>query len=185
MRTGDDGADKKMLRVPEDWPKYGGLVIKDLHMRYRPGLPLVLRGVNMTIQPKEKIGIVGRTGSGKSSIVQALFRIVESEWDGANSEAREGSRKEETFPNSVIEIDGVDIARIPLHTLRSKMSVIPQDPVLFSGNIRKNLDPFMEHDDNALWQVLGLVELEDFVRGLKISSIIVADSGELFKWSGN
>ena len=91
----------------------------------------------MTIHPKEKVGIVGRTGSGKSSIVQALFRIVESEWnggsegDGLNSEGREGCGKEETFPKSVIEIDGVDIARIPLHTLRSKMSVIPQDPVLF------------------------------------------------------
>ena len=187
VRSGDDGADEKMLKVPEDWPQYGGVVIKDLHMRYRPGLPLVLRGVNMTIHPKEKVGIVGRTGSGKSSIVQALFRIVESEWDGGsegdglNSEGREGSGKEETFPKSVIEIDGVDIARIPLHTLRSKMSVIPQDPVLFSGNIRNNLDPFMEHDDNALWQVLRLVELEGFVRGLKDQlNHHVADSGENF-----
>ena len=87
----------------------------------------------MTIRPKEKVGIVGRTGSGKSSIVQALFRIVESEWDGSDGsdESKGGESKDEgslSFPKSVIEIDGIDIARIPLHTLRSKMSGIPQDP---------------------------------------------------------
>jgi ABC-type multidrug transport system fused ATPase/permease subunit len=172
--------------IPGDWPQHGGVVMKDVRMRYRPGLPLVLRGVTMTIRPKEKVGIVGRTGSGKSSIVQALFRIVESEWDGSDGsdESKGGESKDEgslSFPKSVIEIDGIDIARIPLHTLRSKMSVIPQDPVLFSGNIRKNLDPFTEHDDAALWKVLGLVELESFVRGLTGQLCHhVADSGENF-----
>jgi ABC-type multidrug transport system fused ATPase/permease subunit len=184
VRRNDDG--KTPLTVSEDWPQHGGVVIKDLRMRYRPGLPLVLRGVTMTIRPQEKVGIVGRTGSGKSSIVQALFRIVESEWDGSdggdgNNEGKTKNELSPSFPKSVIEIDGVDIARIPLHTLRSKMSVIPQDPVLFSGDIRKNLDPFAQHDDAELWKVLGLVELEPFVRGLTGQLYHhVADSGENF-----
>ena len=95
--------------VAESWPERGEIKIKNLTMRYRPNLPLVLNGVNLHIRPREKIGVVGRTGSGKSSLIQALFRIVESE---------KGSK---------IVIDNVDVSKIPLKTLRSKLSIIPQD----------------------------------------------------------
>ena len=132
-------------KVAESWPERGEIKIKNLTMRYRPNLPLVLNGVNLHIRPREKIGVVGRTGSGKSSLIQALFRIVESE---------KGSK---------IVIDNVDVSKIPLKTLRSKLSIIPQDPVLFSGTIRRNLDPFGMFQDDELWSVLQMVELETCV----------------------
>ena len=132
-------------KVAESWPERGEIKIKNLTMRYRPNLPLVLNGVNLHIRPREKIGVVGRTGSGKSSLIQALFRIVESE---------KGSK---------IVIDNVDVSKIPLKTLRSKLSIIPQDPVLFSGTIRRNLDPFEMFQDDELWSVLQMVELETCV----------------------
>ncbi len=151
--------------LPAGWPLEGAVSIRGLRMRYRPGLPLVLRGVDLDVRPGERIGIVGRTGSGKSSLIQALLRIVESEWAS-------GSR---------ILIDGARIDRVPLRTLRGGMSVIPQDPVLFSGTVRRNLDPFGQHSDDALWRVLRLVEIEGFVRGLERGLLApVADSGENF-----
>lgn len=132
-------------KVAESWPEHGEIKIKNLTMRYRPNLPLVLNGVNLHIRSREKIGVVGRTGSGKSSLIQALFRIVESE---------KGSK---------IVIDSVDVSKLPLQTLRSKLSIIPQDPVLFSGTIRRNLDPFGMFQDDELWSVLQMVELETCV----------------------
>ena len=177
--------DKNKGPPPEDWPQHGEIVIKNLWMRYRPGLPFVLRGVNMKIRSKEKIGVCGRTGSGKSSLIQALFRIVESEWSETTDcvENRDPDKVEskDSLSRSIIEIDGVNIAHVPLQQLRSKMSIIPQDPVLFTGTIRKNLDPFEKYDDKSLWHVLKLVELESFVRGLpNLLNHPVADGGENF-----
>jgi len=139
---------KNYCEVPEEWPQNGGIVIKNAFMRYRPELPLVLKGLDLEIKPREKIGIVGRTGSGKSSLIIALFRIVNIE---------KGS----------IFVDGKDISTVSLHKLRSKLALIPQDPVLFSGTIRRNLDPFEEHDDDAVWEALRMVEMNAFVETLE------------------
>ncbi|CAH2352501.1 oligomycin resistance ATP-dependent permease Yor1p [[Candida] railenensis] len=128
------------------WPSKGELEFKNVSLRYRPLLPLVLKDLNFKVQPGEKVGICGRTGAGKSSILSALFRI---------SELDQGS----------IVLDGVDISKIGLHDLRANLSIIPQDPVLFSGTIRKNLDPFSDLEDEELWDALrraGVIEEEDF-----------------------
>ncbi len=118
----------------------GEIVFSNVHMRYRPGLPLVLKGISLHIRPGERIGIVGRTGAGKSSILSTLFRLVE-------------------VSGGSIAIDGVDIARIGLHDLRSRMAIIPQDPTLFRGTVRSNLDPFNEHTDLELWSALRQADL--------------------------
>lgn len=124
------------------WPEQGSISFINASLAYRPGLPLVLKKLNMDIQPQEKIGICGRTGAGKSSIMTALYRL---------SELQEGR----------IEIDGIDISTLGLNSLRSKLSIIPQDPVLFKGTVRKNLDPFGQSNEEELWSALtrsGLVE---------------------------
>ncbi|CAH6720013.1 oligomycin resistance ATP-dependent permease Yor1p [[Candida] jaroonii] len=124
------------------WPSEGSLVFKNVSLAYRPGLPLVLKNLNANIKGREKIGICGRTGAGKSSIMTALYRIAE-------------------LSEGKIEIDGVDISTLGLNELRSKLSIIPQDPVLFRGSLRKNLDPFGQNTDASLWDALrraGLIE---------------------------
>lgn len=126
----------------ELWPEDGSIRFVNVSLAYRPGLPLVLKNLNMDINPSEKIGICGRTGAGKSSIMTALYRLAE-------------------LDEGLIEIDGVDIGNLGLHHLRSKLSIIPQDPVLFRGTIRKNLDPFGENTDENLWNSMrraGLIE---------------------------
>lgn len=127
---------------PQSWPENGSIRFENVSLSYRPGLPLVLKGLNMDIGATEKIGICGRTGAGKSSIMTALYRLSE-------------------LDNGKVEIDGIDISKIGLYDLRSKLSIIPQDPVLFRGTIRKNLDPFGESSDEMLWDSLrraGLIE---------------------------
>jgi len=121
-------------RPREDWPNHGTIEIDHLHVRYNPSLPMVLKGISCTLPGKKKIGIVGRTGSGKSTLIQALFRVVEP------SSGR-------------IIIDGVDIAQIGLHDLRSQLSIIPQEPTLFQGTVRTNLDPLQQHSDSEIWEV--------------------------------
>ena len=111
---------------PKEWPAYGVVKFDQYKTRYREGLDLVLRGIDVEIMSGEKIGIVGRTGAGKSSLTLALFRIIE---------AAEGS----------IFIDGENIGLLGLGKLRSRLTIIPQDPVLFSGSMRMNLDPFNQY----------------------------------------
>ncbi|XP_074281279.1 ABC transporter C family member 3-like isoform X2 [Silene latifolia] len=124
------------FRPESDWPTRGSIQIQDLKVRYSADLPFVLKDITCTIPARVKLGIVGRTGSGKSTLIQALFRMVES-----------------TQGN--IFIDGLDICRMGLKDLRSKLSVIPQDPTLFQGTIRENLDPLLEHSESEIWEVVN------------------------------
>lgn len=125
----------------QGWPQYGQVKFDNYKVRYRPGLDLVLKGINCQIQRGEKIGIVGRTGAGKSSFTLALFRILEP---------AEGS----------IFIDDVDITHMGIGHLRSRLTIIPQDPVLFSGSLRSNIDPFDNESDENIWKVLELSHLK-------------------------
>jgi ABC-type multidrug transport system fused ATPase/permease subunit len=123
------------VEVDASWPEKGHIVFDNTQMRYRDGLPLVLKGLTMDVRGGERIGIVGRTGAGKSSIMSALFRLTE-------------------LSGGSIHIDGIDISTVGLHDLRSRLAIIPQDPALFKGTIRSNLDPFNEHTDLELWSAL-------------------------------
>jgi ATP-binding cassette, subfamily C (CFTR/MRP), member 1 len=122
------------------WPENGQVLFKDVVLRYREGLPAVLKRLNLDIEGGERIGIVGRTGAGKSSVMVALFRMVE-------------------LSGGYITIDGVDVSQIGLHDLRQALAIIPQDPVLFQGTIRSNLDPFGQYDDAHLWESLRRAHL--------------------------
>ena len=136
---------KPEAKVGEAWPSRGAVTFEALSARYRDDLPMVLRGVSLEVRAGEKLGIVGRTGSGKSTLANCLFRMME---------AAEGR----------VLIDGVDIASVPLETLRRRVKIIPQDPVLFTGTLRFNLDPHAEHPDAELWEALRETGLEDLVR---------------------
>ncbi|XP_074648822.1 multidrug resistance-associated protein 1-like isoform X2 [Tubulanus polymorphus] len=137
---------KPYRRTPDSWPEQGRVEFKDYSVRYRPGLDLVLKDVNAIVEPGEKVGIVGRTGAGKSSLTLGLFRIIE---------AAGGS----------IIIDGQTISRLGLHDLRNGLTIIPQEPVLFSGSLRSNLDPFDRYGDDQLWKALEMSHLRSFVKG--------------------
>ncbi|XP_030369087.1 multidrug resistance-associated protein 1-like isoform X1 [Scaptodrosophila lebanonensis] len=137
---------EKDKSMSKNWPEEGCVSFENLKVRYREGLDLVLHGVTFHVGGGEKIGIVGRTGSGKSSLMLSMFRIIEA------SEGR-------------ILIDGTDIASLGLHMLRSRLSIIPQDPVLFSGSLRINLDPFGVKSDDEIWKALELSHLKSFVKG--------------------
>uniref|UniRef100_A0AAG5CQF6 Uncharacterized protein n=1 Tax=Anopheles atroparvus TaxID=41427 RepID=A0AAG5CQF6_ANOAO len=132
---------------PAEWPTDGAIRFEHFSLRYSPKANSVLRDLNLSINAGEKIGIVGRTGAGKSSIIQALFRLAVNE--------------------GIIHIDGVDIGTLGLHDLRKRISIIPQDPILFSGTVRENLDPFKQHDDDTLWKSLDSVELKEAVRAME------------------
>jgi ATP-binding cassette, subfamily C (CFTR/MRP), member 1 len=148
---------------PAGWPSAGAVTFDNVFLRYRPGLDLVLRGVSFEAKAGEKIGIVGRTGSGKSTIMLALFRLIETDKAVTHSEAgrAEGGKLAEIGTDvgvnatNRIVIDGVDIANLKTHDLRDNITIIPQDPLLFAGTIRSNLDPFGRHGDAAIWDVLG------------------------------
>eukprot|EP01104_Vermistella_antarctica_P005283 TRINITY_DN1574_c0_g1_i1.p1 TRINITY_DN1574_c0_g1~~TRINITY_DN1574_c0_g1_i1.p1 ORF type:complete len:1537 (+),score=433.37 TRINITY_DN1574_c0_g1_i1:133-4611(+) len=129
------------------WPARGRIQFEGLSLRYRVDLEPVLKDISCDIRPREKIGICGRTGAGKSSLMLALFRLVEP-------------------CAGRIVIDGVDIATVGLDQLRQSMSIIPQDPILFSGTVRKNLDPFDSYSDSAMWGVLDRVHLREAIKAL-------------------
>lgn len=150
-------------RPETDWPFNGKIEIENLHVQYRPTLPRVLKGITCTFPGEKKIGVVGRTGSGKSTLIQALFRVVET------SEGR-------------IMIDGIDISKIGLQDLRLRLSIIPQDPVLFQGNMRTNLDPLQNHSDEDIWKVLHKCHIADDVKhDQRLLDAPVAEDGE--NWS--
>ncbi|XP_055588125.1 probable multidrug resistance-associated protein lethal(2)03659 [Uranotaenia lowii] len=136
----------------DEWPKQGGIGFRDVTMRYGLGSEPVLKGVSFEILPKERIGIVGRTGAGKSSIIQALFRLAPID----------GSSQVSGFP-SAIEIDKIDIGGVPLRKLRAAIAIIPQDPVIFSGSLRNNLDPAGQLGDDRIWKALDQVELKQTI----------------------
>ncbi|XP_046974675.1 probable multidrug resistance-associated protein lethal(2)03659 [Vanessa cardui] len=142
------------------WPSEGGIHFNNLCLKYTPDGAYVLNNLEFKIMPQEKIGIVGRTGAGKSSIIQALFRLA--------------------YLEGTISIDGIDITSIGLKYLRQKISIIPQEPVLFSGSLRKNLDPFDEYSDESLLKALEKVELLSEQEGAESLYKQVADCGANF-----
>ncbi|KAG1670801.1 Multidrug resistance-associated protein 1 [Nymphon striatum] len=130
-----------------NWPQEGVIEFKNYKTKYRSDLPLVLKGISFQTKPGEKIGVCGRTGAGKSSLTLALFRIIEA-------------------TSGDIILDTVNISKIGLHDLRSRLTIIPQDPILFTGNLRFNLDPLKEHTDDEIWHALELSHLKNFVLSL-------------------
>ncbi|KAJ4798442.1 Multidrug resistance protein ABC transporter family isoform 1 [Rhynchospora pubera] len=153
----------KEFRPNESWPTKGTIEINNLHIKYRPDLPTILKGISCVFPGGMKVGVVGRTGSGKSTLIQALFRVMEPS-DGS------------------IVIDGVDISLLGLHDLRSKLSIIPQDPTLFQGTVRTNLDPLQQYSDAHIWEVLCKCHLEEIVKGddRRLDAPVVEDGGN---WS--
>ncbi|KAI2666162.1 Multidrug resistance-associated protein 1 [Labeo rohita] len=133
--------------LPSDWPRSGSIGFQEYGLQYRRGLDWALKEISLSVNEREKVGIVGRTGAGKSSLALGIFRILE---------AAKGR----------IFIDGINIAEIGLHELRSRITIIPQDPVLFSGSLRMNLDPFDGYTDEEVWRALELAHLKNFVSGL-------------------
>ncbi|KAG0305091.1 Multidrug resistance-associated protein 1, partial [Dissophora globulifera] len=156
--------------LPENWPTAGAIEFRNYSTRYRLGLDLVVKNISFNVKPAEKVGIVGRTGAGKSSLTLALFRIV-VEMEKVEVEQDGGS----------ILIDGVDISTVGLSRLRKSLAIIPQDPTLFSGTVRENLDPFEEHPDSDLWEALERAHLKDHIVSLAGGlSFKVSQSGDNF-----
>ena len=146
---------------PENWPARGQIEFAHVTLTYQGNTTPVLKNLTFTVQGGEKVSIVGRTGAGKSSMLAALFRMVEVE--------------------GRVEIDGVDCRSIGLHELRSKMSIIPQEPMAFVGTLRKNLDPFDEHTDQEVWEALDKVQLRSAVTEMpgQLSYLLSEGGGNL------
>eukprot|EP00996_Jenningsia_fusiforme_P001094 NODE_19_length_4547_cov_29.273900_g16_i0.p1 GENE.NODE_19_length_4547_cov_29.273900_g16_i0~~NODE_19_length_4547_cov_29.273900_g16_i0.p1 ORF type:complete len:1392 (+),score=244.93 NODE_19_length_4547_cov_29.273900_g16_i0:167-4342(+) len=153
-----DDEDSKWDLPRKQWPSRGEVTLHRLQCRYRPGLPLVLCNVSATIKGGSRVGVCGRTGSGKSTLLLALFRMIRT--DGGH-----------------IQIDGIDIAKVPLRVLRERLSIIPQEPTLFAGTVRSNLDPGRRHSDEGLWEALRIAQLDTAVGSLDEE---VVENGENF-----
>eukprot|EP00250_Pteridium_aquilinum_P019390 c24411_g1_i1 orf=197-4072(-) len=150
-------------RPPAQWPEKGEVSLQRLQIRYREHSPLILKGITCTFYGGQKIGVVGRTGSGKTTLISALFRLVEP-------------------AHGKIYIDGIDIGSIGLHDLRFKLGIIPQDPVLFQGTVRTNLDPLNQYTDFDIWEALRKSQLLDVIEKLPLRlESPVSDRGE--NWS--
>uniref|UniRef100_A0A0D9WR94 Uncharacterized protein n=1 Tax=Leersia perrieri TaxID=77586 RepID=A0A0D9WR94_9ORYZ len=150
-------------RPPTSWPQEGQIELQDLKVRYRPDMPLVLKGITCTFSAGNKIGVVGRTGSGKSTLISSLFRLVDPT----------GGR---------ILIDKLDICSIGLKDLRTKLSIIPQEPTLFRGTVRNNLDPLGLHSDEEMWEALERCQLHTTIRSTPaLLDTVVSDDGN--NWS--
>lgn len=135
----------KDCRPDSEWPTSGNIELRNLHVQYAPALPMVLKGITCIFPGEKKIGVVGRTGSGKSTLIQALFRVVEPS---------EGQ----------ILIDRIDISKIGLQDLRSRLGIIPQEPMLFQGTVRTNIDPLEQHSDQEIWEVANKCHLSEIIR---------------------
>ncbi|KAG0339639.1 hypothetical protein BG004_006726 [Podila humilis] len=186
--------------LEDKWPRQGRVVFKNYSARYREGLELVVKDMSFEVKPAEKVGIVGRTGAGKSSLTLALFRLIEaadSYWAIASDPSMEGRQVDyEMYDNldngssgrgggggggGSIEIDGVDISTLGLKDLRQHLAIIPQDPTLFAGSVRENLDPFNETTDAELWEALDRAHLKTHIASLAGGlSFEVAQNGENF-----
>ncbi|KAF9272689.1 hypothetical protein BGZ88_004497 [Linnemannia elongata] len=205
--------------LPENWPQTGHIEFRNYSTRYRQGLELVVKDISFEVQPAEKVGIVGRTGAGKSSLTLALFRIVEaanSHWAQASHNGEEDASsapgavgklavttdKAKTAQDLFIAdekniaeleridveqvggsiwIDGVDISTVGLSRLRKNLAIIPQDPTLFAGTVRENLDPFDELEDADLWEALERAHLKDQISALHGGlSFKVSQNGDNF-----
>ncbi|KAF9431539.1 Canalicular multispecific organic anion transporter 2 [Entomortierella beljakovae] len=170
------------IKLPENWPQAGHVEFRNYSARYREGLDLVIRDISFTVQPAEKVGICGRTGAGKSSLTLALFRIIEaanSHWaksshNGTDSDSdhskgdivKDLEKVEVEQDGGSIWIDGIDISTVGLTYLRQHLAIIPQEPTLFVGTLRENLDPFNELQDADLWEALERAHLKEHISSL-------------------
>ena len=147
------------ITVDNSWPSNGHIKFIDVRARYDESLPEVVKGLSVEIPANAQVGIVGRTGAGKTTLFQMIYRFI-------------------NLHSGTIEIDGVNIASIDLETLRSRLAIIPQDPTLFMGTLRSNLDPYSRKSDLEIWKVLKDTELHDLVMGFKLGlETIISDSG--------
>lgn len=143
-------------QVPHTWPDHGEILFENVNLRYAPDLPLVVKDLTFKVDPGSKVGVIGRTGAGKSTIITSLFRFIEAD-------------------SGRIIIDGIDISKIGLQTVRQSISIIPQDPTLFTGTIRTNLDPFNSYSNADIYQALRRVHLVDGEDGTQTSHNKFAD----------
>lgn len=171
------------VQLPESWPSQGRVSFKNYSTRYRQGIDLVLKNISFEVQPGEKVGIVGRTGAGKSSLALALFRIIEaanSHWaktsdSGLAVDSGPSRTDIDAFDQGKvlveedggsIWIDGVDISTVGLEHLRQRLAIIPQEPTLFAGTVRENLDPFQQASDAEVWEALEHAHLKEYISSL-------------------